>query len=197
MQVSHGGAREDRINLLIFSLCSLSHSKSVSVIASFLHVLLPSSSICNRFVPQQVQRCQIIYMYGCVCFMHVLVFLYARYMLKKPCGVSEQSLLQTTISTAQLAASRLIVRSKWAWGITTGSAAAQSLKSRPPCQCAEHVQDHPRHMVRGNKMKQSQSVSQNLIWTLHPVVITARRSQKQTKEFSGMNKPYDVFYDHM
>lgn len=77
MQVSHGGAREDRINLLIFSLCSLSHSKSVSVTASFLHVLLPSSSICSQFVPQQVEGVES-HIYGCVCFMHVLVFLYAK-----------------------------------------------------------------------------------------------------------------------
>lgn len=39
MQVSHGGAGDDRINLLTCSLSSLSSCKSVSVITSFPYVL--------------------------------------------------------------------------------------------------------------------------------------------------------------
>lgn len=74
--VSHGKAWEDHINLLIFSFPSLSHSKSVSVIALFLYVLLPisvSATAHTLFVPWQVIRCWLVYVqefvfvYLCFC----------------------------------------------------------------------------------------------------------------------------------
>lgn len=63
------------------------------------------------------------------------VFLSNSFML--PCTWSHKVPLTPQTWTAQLAEGRQMARSKWAQGITAGTAAAQSPKSRLSCQSAE------------------------------------------------------------